>query len=93
MFRWPLCPSSATSLPLRVASNADYSILKCCFVNFVEVGMYCSFNLSRSLLAKCTIKIAVFDVDLGGLQHQSLTSKRRVKVQPEVLHNMSFQGF
>lgn len=59
----PLLPS----LPLRVASNADYAILKCCFVHFVEVGIYCLFNLSRSLLAKCTIKIAVFDVDLGGL--------------------------
>lgn len=55
------------SLPLRVASNAEYTILKSCFVRFVEVGIYCSFNLSQSLLAKCTIKITVFDVDLGGL--------------------------
>lgn len=80
-------------LCLRVASNADYAFLKCSFVNFVEVGIYCSFNLSPSLLAKCIIKITVFDVDLGGLQHQSLTSKYRVKVQPEVLHNTGFPGF
>lgn len=90
--QWPLCPFSDI-ITSEGASNADDIILKPCFVHFVEVGIYCSFNLRQSLLAKCTIEITVFDVNLGGLQHQSLTSKYRVKVHPEVWHNTSFQGF
>lgn len=57
MMRWSLCPISAIFLTSEGGLKYRLCyILKFHCVHFVEVGIYCSFNLSWSLLAKCTIK-------------------------------------